>query len=123
MSLVSQVVDYLDTRPHGATAAEIRAAIRHGTAKHGLSAASNRGLIVYVRGRWYRTTATLSQQITIEPGSIDVAAENAAADARFAALIGDRRYEDAKVKPLPLRALRAEPNVTLSGCAARMCAQ
>lgn len=121
MSLVSQVCDYLDARPDGATLREIRSALA-ADIRNGISAASNAGLIVSVGGRWHRTTERLLNHLVREATEMDLAEARAAADRRFAALIGTQRYEDARVRALPLRALRAEPNATLIGCAANMCA-
>ncbi len=122
MSLVSQVCDYLDGRPDGASLREILAALQHNGVRNGISAAANSGLIVSVRGRWHRTSEQLVHHLAREQTDLDAAEARAAADRRFAALIGDQRFEDARVKPLPLRAMRAEPNATLIGCAANMCA-
>jgi hypothetical protein len=122
MSLVSQVVEYLDTRPDGASLREILAALQHAGVRNGISAAANSGLIVSVRGRWHRTSEQLVHHLAREQTDLDAAEARAASDRRFAALIGDQRFEDVRFRPLPLRALHAEPNATLIGCAANMCA-
>jgi hypothetical protein len=118
MSLVSQVCDYLDTRRDGASLREIRDAL-NSDIRNGISAASNSGLIVSVRGRWHRTSEQLVHHLAREQTDLDAAEARAASDRRFARLIGDQRFEDVPFRTLPLR---AEPNATLIGCAANMCA-
>ena len=123
MNFAAYIAEFIATRPAGATLAEIRAELRDPRLKGSLSAASRAGLVVCKGGKWHRTEKPIVSQVLREPDEIDERNMRVAADARFAALIGAQRYDDARVRPLPLRALRAEPNVTLIGCAARMCAQ
>lgn len=122
MRLELLILDYLDARPLGAELRQIRADLADSRVGNCLGVARRAGLVECREGRWHRTDRQRPQSLVREHSELDVSADCAAADRRFAALIGNKRYEDARVRPLPLRAMRAEPNATLIGCAANMCA-
>jgi hypothetical protein len=98
MSLVQQVIDYLESRPNGATIHEIRAAIAHPRAENGLYTAAKSRHILHTEGRWYRTGKPRVQKLKIEERGVGELDTIRSAEKRFAELMGSARYEDVRFK-------------------------